>query len=206
MKKLLALALMGSFTLTVFGQGQVVFNNLNSGIGLKSPVYYQPTADPASAVLADGTLYPDLKAALLGGVTSGTAATIKNAGNLSLLAAPSDATATWVGFRSGAPAGYVIATGDTSRVVSGVDWGGSALVQMVGWKGSETTYAAALAAGDPVGVSNPLTLTLPTGPTSTDLTYLTGLQSFTITGVPEPSTFALAGLGAAALLIFRRRK
>jgi hypothetical protein len=24
--------------------------------------------------------------------------------------------------------------------------------------------------------------------------------------VPEPSTFALAGLGAAALLIFRRRK
>jgi hypothetical protein len=37
----------------------------------------------------------------------------------------------------------------------------------------------------------------------------TAFQSFnlyTIATVPEPSTFALAGLGAAALLIFRRRK
>ena len=32
-----------------------------------------------------------------------------------------------------------------------------------------------------------------------------GLQSFSIV-VPEPASFALAGLGAAALLIFRRRK
>jgi len=34
-----------------------------------------------------------------------------------------------------------------------------------------------------------------------------GIQSgFTLTGVPEPTSMALAGLGAAALLIFRRRK
>lgn len=33
-----------------------------------------------------------------------------------------------------------------------------------------------------------------------------GEQYFTITGVPEPSTFALAGLGLASLLIFSRRK
>jgi hypothetical protein len=32
-----------------------------------------------------------------------------------------------------------------------------------------------------------------------------GLQSFSIV-VPEPTTIALAGLGAAALLVFRRRK
>jgi len=31
-------------------------------------------------------------------------------------------------------------------------------------------------------------------------------RSFNLTGVPEPSTFVLAGLGAAALVIFRRRK
>jgi hypothetical protein len=31
-------------------------------------------------------------------------------------------------------------------------------------------------------------------------------RSFNIVGVPEPSTFVLAGLGAAALVIFRRRK
>jgi hypothetical protein len=35
----------------------------------------------------------------------------------------------------------------------------------------------------------------------------TGITSgFDVTGVPEPTTMALAGLGAAALLIFRRRK
>lgn len=34
---------------------------------------------------------------------------------------------------------------------------------------------------------------------------LLGLSSFNLTIVPEPTTFALAGLGAAALLIFRRR-
>ncbi len=36
-----------------------------------------------------------------------------------------------------------------------------------------------------------------------------GLAAFTVSGtsvIPEPSTFALAGLGAAAMLIFRRRK
>ncbi len=31
-------------------------------------------------------------------------------------------------------------------------------------------------------------------------------RSFNIYTVPEPSTFVLAGLGAASLLIFRRRK
>lgn len=33
-----------------------------------------------------------------------------------------------------------------------------------------------------------------------------GFSTFNIIPVPEPSSFALAGLGAAALLIFRRRK
>jgi hypothetical protein len=35
---------------------------------------------------------------------------------------------------------------------------------------------------------------------------MANFQSFSLYVVPEPSTFVLAGLGAAALLIFRRRK
>jgi len=35
---------------------------------------------------------------------------------------------------------------------------------------------------------------------------MANFRSFNIYAVPEPATFALAGLGAAALLIFRRRK
>ena len=127
---------------------------------------------------------------------------------------PNTTTLQWVNFRSGtaAPAapGYVTVTGP-ARVVPGVDWGGSALVQMVAWQGNYDTWAAAFAAWQAgtadvkIGASNPLTLTLPSAPTSPVLTYLTGLQPFAIVAVPEPTMFALAGLGAAALLIFRRR-
>jgi len=39
-----------------------------------------------------------------------------------------------------------------------------------------------------------------------DIGTAAGLTTFSVVGVPEPSTFALAGLGLAGLLIFRRRK
>jgi hypothetical protein len=43
---------------------------------------------------------------------------------------------------------------------------------------------------------------------NTDFATTTGsiMQGFSVTAVPEPSTFALAGFGLASLLIFRRRK
>ena len=40
----------------------------------------------------------------------------------------------------------------------------------------------------------------------TSTTTGTGMSAFGVFAVPEPSTFALAGLGAAALLAFRRKK
>ncbi len=43
---------------------------------------------------------------------------------------------------------------------------------------------------------------LPTGVSAYDVTF----NSLTLSSVPEPSSFALAGLGAAALLVVRRRK
>jgi hypothetical protein len=67
-------------------------------------------------------------------------------------------------------------------------------------KGSSSLFASAPLGG----VSAPPNLGVTVGGN-----YI-GLQSFNIAGaattVPEPSSFALAGLGAAALLIFRRRK
>ena len=198
MKKLLALALMGTFTLTVFGQGQVQFNNRVTAAGVDAPIMY-------NGVKADGT-DPLIRAALLGGMPSATAATTANAGTLSMLANPDNAGLTWVGFRTGAAAGYLNVGSAAARLIPDVNWGGSAQVQVVGWYGNYTSYAEAIAANAPVGVSPAFTLTLPSGPTDPNVANLVGLQSFTIGGVPEPSTFALAGLGAAALVIFRRRK
>lgn len=77
------------------------------------------------------------------------------------------------------------------------------------WLGSQTSYAAAVAHGDPAGqtivFNNPLGgVGSPPAPTP----QLSGMPGLTLSTsvIPEPSTFALAGLGAAALLIFRRRK
>jgi hypothetical protein len=93
--------------------------------------------------------------------------------------------------------------------------------QVVVWDGAYTSPAAAAAANSYDGVDNVFTMTPGTGIAYTvilggggttwaavgDETTGAGsaLDSHWITPTPEPTTFALAGLGAAALVIFRRR-
>jgi hypothetical protein len=92
-----------------------------------------------------------------------------------------------------------------SSVTSGAS---SAVLALVGWNGLQTTYAAAVAAGDKLGVYafvNPVGNPLSTPPgTPAALSGFTG--NLVLTSVPEPTTLALAGLGGAALLAFRRKK
>jgi hypothetical protein len=70
------------------------------------------------------------------------------------------------------------------------------------WLGAPNFASASIKAWTPV-FSNPLgnPLAQPPG-TPTDFTAMPAL----VIPMPEPGTFALAGLGAAALLIFRPRK
>jgi len=75
------------------------------------------------------------------------------------------------------------------------------------------SYAASVSGGLARGQSAPFSISgLNTNPAlpSGDLlnlngTTIQGLQAFVVT-VPEPSVFALAGLGAAGLMAFRRKK
>ncbi len=90
-------------------------------------------------------------------------------------------------------------------------------LDFVGWNNSATatTLAAALGGGSTYFGSanvfayttgNPNTLPQPTSPgliTTASPGAFTGL---TLNPIPEPTTIALGGLGAASLLLFRRRK
>lgn len=86
---------------------------------------------------------------------------------------------------------------------------GAGTIQVRAWydPNHNTTWDQAQAAGLNVGKSlvYNIALTGNVDPTINSLDTI-AMAPFTVSAVPEPGTFALAGLGAAALLIFRRRK
>ena len=119
-----------------------------------------------------------------------------------------------VNFRSGVNAGYVQTSGTTSlgqavdpvvTVPGTTEVARSANLQMRAWSAPFRSYEATRAGGGFYGKTPILTLNV-TFPPSVPPT-LVGLQGFAFLGCPEPSTYALSLLGAAALLCrLRRRK
>lgn len=82
---------------------------------------------------------------------------------------------------------------------------------IVGWTGNAVSFDDATTEGALTGISSKFSVTTgnPTTEPPGTPAAITGAGQFTgliVTVVPEPSSLALAGLGAAALLIFRRRK
>lgn len=79
-----------------------------------------------------------------------------------------------------------------------------------GGHGVATSYNQALADGYNTGLSGLVPITLTTSADPSTIQDLTALQSFTVSGPitvsPEPTTLALCGLGAASLLLLRRKK
>jgi hypothetical protein len=194
MKKLaLILSLIVGGLLSVQAQGLIVADNQGN------------TGGPAATT--SGLFYYDLGGGPLL-LTSVQASTLNlqifggaDAGSMSSLATFSGGTAL---FPSGTPGEYYDFMSGASLAVSGVALKGTATLQLYAWVGAYATYADAFAAGALNAVSP--TFLNPTGgggsPPSLPAT-LTGMPSMIL--VPEPSTLALAGLGAA-LLLFRRRK
>ena len=86
---------------------------------------------------------------------------------------------------------------------------GNVWLQVVAWTGgtvgTEVTAANSSAAGFLFGVSNVFSSGTGDG-LSIPAPGITGMNAFTLVPIPEPATIAVAGLGAASLLLFRRRK
>jgi hypothetical protein len=95
-------------------------------------------------------------------------------------------------------------------IINGTADGDNITIQVMAWydPSGATTFDSARSLGFNVGLSTPITVRLAAGTDNViaDLTSPTALQGFSVQPVPEPATFALAGIGAAALMIFRRRK
>jgi hypothetical protein len=106
--------------------------------------------------------------------------------------------------------GFGYSGGGTFVVAGTAAGGGTIALYVIAWSYLYANPFLAQAANSPVGWSAPISYAYGAGPVpgpaGTPGAIGDTLIQFGVAPVPEPTTFALAGLGAAALLIFRRRK
>jgi hypothetical protein len=180
MKKLLIALAAVMITAASYGQGQVVFAN-KVGTAVDAPVFIQGTQTGPGAGYSV-QLY-----------LSGAG------GSLTALTPASTFRAAGTGSAAIADRYWVNQTVD----VPGVASGGNATFVVRAWQTSKGSFDAAKAANDGWGESSPFTVAVGGG--TLPPANLTTLQGFTVTVVPEPSVIALGVLGAAALMLRRRK-
>jgi hypothetical protein len=185
-KTLTTLAIIGA-SFGAFAQGTVVFEN-SAGSGNITLNNLTTLATPGTYTLA----------LLFNSATSGTIP-------LSSLTAVASYTPTAA--NNDGP-GYFYDP-STVNTLSG---SGSGTFEVAGWMGTQyTTYAQALTAGVPISYTAEFVNAMgnPNPPATAPIPLSGGggvWDGNLVITAPEPSTFALGGLGAAALLLFRRRK
>jgi hypothetical protein len=217
MKTLLPTIVSTAVAISAFGQGQVMFSNLDPAHGIDAPVFAGPPGSGLENVRLNSGMLGRI--ALLGGPVGSQPANVYGSygtwapGSLSMLASPVTG-ATWVDVGYGDTAGYAIVGIDIARVVPNVGYGQPVMLQMVAWTGNYTDWQSAYSAwtsmqsGPPqLACSKPWIVTTTQSPTDTSYPVNIGLSSFYLTGdpVPEPSALALICCSAGVLLVFQRR-
>jgi len=184
MKKILASLIMVAMTAAAFAQGTVTFNTVNLANTTLGQTFLPGGTTGPGATYVGQLYWSDSSAGSY--VAAGTPQTFSAAnpqyiadGSVSVPAHDGGATV-WFQMRvwnSAAGASYEAALGSQALVAYG------------------TTAVKSRVLGGLDSDGNPF------APASFNT-----FANLTLTPVPEPSTIALAGLGAAALMIFRRRK
>jgi len=203
MKKILLTSLLAVAAVASFAQGTIATGN---GITTtRFPIYGPQAADGSVSVVGNGPLSaPTGSTVFTGGLLSGTRYVIE------FWAGPASATdfsgltlITSTTFRTAANAAALPngITLSTTGVIPGVPADAQAKLAVRVYDSlSGNSFANAAVRGQ-----GALFLSAPLGGGVTTPPNWIG-QSFSLTAVPEPTSMALAGIGAASLLIFRRRK
>jgi len=199
---MLAAATIGLAACSSYGQGTVVFSDSGSApsvVTTNNGVTTGKAGTTSSSGIRIELFYqPDTGGSAPTGITG-----LTGIGNWETIG-----SATTIAPVAGDFSGGTLSTG-TDVYAQSADQTGNIWLIAVAWNGGATTYATAGAVATYFGASS--VWSQGTGnPNGTPQTaavstsgFFPGLQ---LTPIPEPSTIALAGLGAASLLLFRRRK
>lgn len=198
MKKTLVIVATLAMAVGAFAQGKVTFGNGPTHlVTIDTRAAYAGSEVPGTAASQIGVgnaVMGSLTAQLYGGTA---------ANSLSL-----QATFTPAGFAGFADGRFL----NSAVTLTGIGSSVSAFFQILVWDTSAGSYATASApstVGKWYGSSPVFTATTGSfapNPLDASTGWPAGPIVLSANPVPEPSTFALAGLGAASLLLFRRRK
>lgn len=211
MKKLILTTLMSVATVAAFAQGTVNFSNLSTALAsppdrlVRFGDNFGTIGEPALGAPASTNIHSGLVAQLFYGASTASASSL-----VAVSTAPG-------GLRASTSASVGTWFGNGTRTLTGFNPGDTLNLQVRVWditKGTDYNVVTDPAnranyLGNWFGASAIFQYTITTNPTpapsESNMNNFAGF-SLTFVPVPEPTTFALLGLGAGALLAFRRRK
>ena len=201
MKKTLALAILGlAACATTYGQGVIQFNNYQSTSYQQMKYGSSGFGAQNNAPVTSGTVEVQLFWALGSFATQGAFDGAKVAGVTTFI----NPTFTFNG------GGYY---GGPNQTLTGWTAGQSVTFQVLGWETSGPNGGATFAASKITGTSGLWQEVAAANanvngiqPSSNPAKFFNAGPPGMILTVPEPSIFALSGLGAAALMLIRRKK
>jgi len=217
MKKLAVIAVAVITSVSAFGQGQIFFNNRVLGAGgVVAPIYgvnpAAPTARLSGNATTNGGTINYAGVPLAGGTNFTAQLWYGPAGSAEAALQAVTAAPGTVQFRTQATLQGFITPNVSAATLNGIAFDSTAALQVRVWDnrgGTINSWAEALARSqtDPTyatGFSDIFTSPVLVAPPNTP-PNMVGLQSFSLTVVPEPSVIALGALALGALLLRRRK-